>query len=165
MGNLKLIHASHLSFISDSRQNLRQIIENKPELPVTCGDKEGILYVEKYNHSKYRHLKNLVMSLLLKTNIILKVQNIDALVHKAFQLNKLYINFCFQWRCASSVRASGSSQMSLRYLEEKKGAKSGGTASFTMALHSRNSLRCIRTASLLTVSTNAHISSVMISIQ
>ncbi|XP_077068141.1 nuclear body protein SP140-like protein isoform X2 [Siphateles boraxobius] len=33
-----------------SRQNLRQIIENKPELPVTCGDKDGVLYVEKYNN-------------------------------------------------------------------------------------------------------------------
>lgn len=53
MGNPKLIHAH--SFISDSRQKLRQIIENKPELRVTCGDKDGVLYVEKYNNSKYRH--------------------------------------------------------------------------------------------------------------
>jgi len=57
MGNLNLINASHLSFISDSRQNLRQIIENKRELPVTCGDKDGVLYVEKYDNRKYRHLK------------------------------------------------------------------------------------------------------------
>ncbi|XDV13572.1 hypothetical protein PO909_001956 [Leuciscus waleckii] len=33
-----------------SRQKLRQIIENKPELRVTCGDKDGVLYVEKYNN-------------------------------------------------------------------------------------------------------------------
>ncbi|XP_039543219.1 nuclear body protein SP140-like protein [Pimephales promelas] len=33
-----------------SRQNLRQIIENKRELPVTCGDKDGVLYVEKYDN-------------------------------------------------------------------------------------------------------------------
>ncbi|XP_056122626.1 nuclear body protein SP140-like isoform X3 [Rhinichthys klamathensis goyatoka] len=33
-----------------SRQNLRQIIENKLELSVTCGDKDGVLNVEKYNN-------------------------------------------------------------------------------------------------------------------
>ncbi|XP_051742396.1 nuclear body protein SP140-like protein isoform X3 [Ctenopharyngodon idella] len=32
-----------------SSQSLRQTIENKLELPVTCGAKDGVLYVEKYN--------------------------------------------------------------------------------------------------------------------
>ncbi|XP_048054696.1 uncharacterized protein LOC125273390 isoform X3 [Megalobrama amblycephala] len=32
-----------------SSQNLRQTIENQLELPVKCGAKDGVLYVEKYN--------------------------------------------------------------------------------------------------------------------
>ncbi|XP_052409268.1 nuclear body protein SP140-like protein isoform X1 [Carassius gibelio] len=36
------------SQVEDSRQ-LRQKFGNKSELPVTCGDKNGILHVEKYN--------------------------------------------------------------------------------------------------------------------
>ncbi|XP_016350418.1 nuclear body protein SP140-like protein isoform X3 [Sinocyclocheilus anshuiensis] len=36
----------------DSSQYLIQKFGNKTELPVTCGDKDGILHVEKYNDSK-----------------------------------------------------------------------------------------------------------------
>ncbi|XP_059377550.1 nuclear body protein SP140-like protein [Carassius carassius] len=38
------------SQVEDSRQ-LRQKFGNKSELPVTCGDKNGILHVEKYNYN------------------------------------------------------------------------------------------------------------------
>lgn len=46
------VHAWHVSFVSDTSQYLSQKYDNK--LPVTCGDKKGVLYVEKYNDSRCR---------------------------------------------------------------------------------------------------------------
>ncbi|XP_073669967.1 SP110 nuclear antigen, tandem duplicate 4 isoform X4 [Paramisgurnus dabryanus] len=35
-----------------SRQSLEKLIEDKSSLPVTCGDKEGSLFIEKFNNSE-----------------------------------------------------------------------------------------------------------------
>lgn len=130
-------------FVSDSTQYLKQKFGNKSELPVTCGNKDGVLHVKKYNDSRCRQLIYMwrVTCWRMSWKHFWSIQTCSKRLFCCIA----WINIIrFQWRSASSVKTSGLSPMNLKGSEERREAKNGRPASFVIIFHSRNSLRCIK---------------------